>query len=346
MAKRGLSRWRRSAVGLVIVAAAGLSAGQAGAWGAYGHRLIAVAAVHALPPEVPAFLRTEEAVWMLGELAREPDRSKSSGLPHDADLDPGHFINVGDDGLISGGPALAALPNTRGGYETALREKGSDATRYGWLPYSIADGWQQLVKDFGYWRVDRLGAEKGATTEQRAWFARDLRLREALILRDLGYWSHFVGDACQPLHVSIHYNAWGDYPNPNHYTSERIHGPFEGAFVHANLREADLASAMPAPRSIDLPIMGETAAYIEASRRQAEPLFALWTEGGFAPEGSDKGRAFAAARLAAGASELRDLIVAAWRASPGSNVGYPMVKVADIESGKLPIPFEAMIGAD
>ncbi len=323
-----------------------ISADTANAWGAFGHRLIAVTAAHALPDEVPAFLRRPDTVWQLGELAREPDRSKSSGMPHDADLDPGHFVNVGDDGLVAGGPALSALPHSRSEYDAALRGKGGDSGRYGWLPYSIADGWQQLVKDFGYWRIDRLGVEKGATAEQKAWFARDLRLREALIIRDVGYWSHFVGDACQPLHVSIHFNAWGDYPNPNHHTAERIHGPFEGAFVHANLQETDLVSVLTPLRTIDQPILSEAADYIETSRRQVEPLFSLWTEGAFGPNAAQKGKVFAAARLAAGASELRDLIVAAWRASPEATVGYPVVKVADIEAGKVTIPYEAIVGAD
>jgi hypothetical protein len=31
----------------------------------------------------------------------------------------------------------------------------------------------------------------------------------------LGIWSHYGGDASQPLHVSIHYNGWGDYPMVN-----------------------------------------------------------------------------------------------------------------------------------
>ena len=33
----------------------------------------------------------------------------------------------------------------------------------GYLPYSIVDGWQQLVKDFGYWRV-LVAATETATT--------------------------------------------------------------------------------------------------------------------------------------------------------------------------------------
>ena len=49
------------------------------------------------------------------------------------------------------------------------------------------------------------------------------------------------------------------------------------------------------------------------------------------PRGVD----FADARLAAGASELRDMIVDAWRASAKTKVGYPGVSLRDVEAGKV-----------
>jgi hypothetical protein len=338
-------------IGATVAALGGILSlsvtGEALSWGADGHRMVTLAAVRALPDDVPGFLRTPLAVEQLGELAREPDRSKGAGQPHDADLDPAHYVNVDDAGRIGGGPALAALPRNRSDYDGALRAAGGgDSGKLGWLPYALEDGWQQLVKDFGYWRVDRYAATHAATPAQRAWFEKDRALREMLVLRDLGYWSHFVGDASQPLHVSIHYNAWGDYPNPNNYTSARIHGPFEGAFVHAQVKLSDVQAAIAPPRMIGGSVKDEISAYLEATRQQAEPLFALWTAHGFEGPEPAKGRAFTVSRLAAGASELRDLVVAAWRASATSTVGYPAVKVGDIEAGTVPPPYEAMIGID
>lgn len=67
---------------------------QALAWGASGHRIIGRVAVAALPTEVPAFLRTPQAVDDAGELSREPDRSKGSGRTHDSDRDPGHYLDL------------------------------------------------------------------------------------------------------------------------------------------------------------------------------------------------------------------------------------------------------------
>ncbi len=48
------------------------------------------------------------------------------------------------------------------------------------------------------------GAETATTPEERAWFEADRRLREKLTLRDIGIWSHYVGDATQPMHVGFY----------------------------------------------------------------------------------------------------------------------------------------------
>jgi len=58
------------------------------AWGATGHRLIGALASQSLPLEIPEFLRTPEAARQIGEVSREPDRSRGAGEPHDADADP------------------------------------------------------------------------------------------------------------------------------------------------------------------------------------------------------------------------------------------------------------------
>ena len=44
---------------------------------------------------------------------------------------------------------------------------------------------------------------------------------------------------------------------------------------------------------------------------------------------------FATARLATGATALRSMIVDAWEDSAITPVGYPMVSVKDIKSGKV-----------
>ena len=334
----------RLAVALFAGAAALGVAQSALAWGATGHRLIGEAALATLPPDLPAFLRSPDAVQAAGEIAREPDRSKGSGQPHDRDLDPGHFLDLDDAGRVNGGPALASLPADREAYGAALRAAGTDDYASGYLPYNIEDGFEQAAKDFAYWRVETAALRSERDPAARAWIARDLQLRQALTLRDIGWWAHFVGDGSQPMHVSIHFNGWGDHPNPHGYTQDKFHASFEGPFVHDHLNLASVEAAMPAPRPCPA-IAACTAAYLQATNAMVEPLYALWGSGAFA-RADPAAVAFTAARVADGASELRDLIVAAWKASDDGVAGYkPEITVKAAEAGQ-PVPLAALYGSD
>ncbi len=321
-----------------------LTSAPALAWGASGHRLIGREAVASLPAELPAFLRTTSAVDAVGELAREPDRWKDSGRTHDADRDPAHFLDLDDDGSVFGAVALNALPETRGGYDSALRKVGADSWKAGYLPYSIADGWQQLAKDFAYWRVDAAAAAGVADIAHRSWFGSDLAQRQALILRDLGVLAHYVGDGSQPLHVSTHFNGWGPAANPEGFTQARVHAVFEGEFVRNSVDARAVRAAMPAYVDCHCDIAAWTVAYLTATQRQVVPFYRLQKAGGFVG-GDARGAAFAAARLGAGAAALRDLVVDAWRASATGRVGWPAVAVTDVEAGRVD-PYDSLFGSD
>jgi hypothetical protein len=338
MMKRSL--W---AIGLVLTLCTPV--GESWGWGATGHEWISGIAVEKLPDTVPEFIRTPEAAAEIAVLGRELDRSKGAGKTHDAERDPGHYVDLADDGTVMGAVPLDKLPVTREEYDTLLRAKGFTQYKAGYLPYSIVDGWQQLRKDFAYWRALKKGIETAASAEERAWFERDLRLREKLIIRDLGVWSHYPGDASQPLHVSIHFNGWGDGPNPNGYTTKKIHAYFEGEFVKANLsRSAVAAEVGPYSPCACSSIQPTVDAFLSMTWTHVGPLYALEKEGGF-KKGDQRGIAFATARLAAGAAVLRDMIVDAWLDSANTPVGYPMVNVRDIESGKVRVT-RALFGAD
>jgi hypothetical protein len=333
-------------VGLAFAAALTLLAlpHEAFAWGSTGHRMIGVAAARSLPVDVPAFLRQPGFAADLGELSREADRSKDAGKVHDHDRNPAHFVDVEDDGRILGGPALSALPPTRAEYEKALRAAGTDQWQAGYLPYAIVDATQQLAKDFAYWRVLSAAERNPRWRAHRAWYVQDRRRREALMLHTLGDLGHFVGDGSQPLHVSAHYNGWGDYPNPKGYTSEKVHGPFEEGFVSANVRLGMIAGRMRPLRIPTEPLETHVAAYLGATFREVEPFYALEKARGFQP-GDPRGTSFAAERLAASASELRDLIALAWRMSATQKVGWKPVAVADVLAGRVD-PYDALYGAE
>jgi len=314
------------------------------AWGAAGHRMLGEIAMRALPAEVPAFLRTKQAAVDVGEFSREPDRGRGAGKLHDQDRDPAHFVDLDEDGKLLGGPPMLPLAATRADYETQLRAAGLDQWKTGYLPYSILDRYQHLTSDFAYWRVLKAAEANPKWKKNRAWFTADRIRREGLILKTLGELSHYIGDGSQPLHVTSHYNGWGDGPNPNNYTKAKIHGPFEGDLVLAQVKPEAVAAKVTPLRLCDCPIEKRVADYLVATGGQVAPLYELEKAGGLA-QGDPRGGAFATARIAVGASELRDVIVEAWRASLNSKVGWKPVAVKDVLDGKVD-PYPAMHGID
>ena len=325
-----------------IVCAAGLAAlalaataTAAWAWGSTGHRLIGRVAMESLPSELPAFLKTRETIEAIGELAREPDRSKGAGQPHDADLDTGHFVDLTEDGHVfsENGPLIGNMPRSRHDYDVLLAKAGIDPFKAGHLYYSMLEGYQQLAKDFGYWRIETAVLKQNLLPDHRAWVEADLKRREALIVRDLGYWAHFVGDASQPMHVSIHYNGWGDYPNPEGFSQDKVHGPFEGEYVAAHVNAASAKAALAPPADCGPNPQACVTGYLIQAKDQVIPFYRLYQAGAFKGDG---GATFAVKQVATGAGMLRDLTMRAWRDSERQGVGYrPLISVQQVESGQV-----------
>lgn len=339
---------------LVLVTLLALPAAPAFAWGTAGHRIVSSAAMQNLPDTVPEFLRTPAAVAEVTALGPELDRLKDSGDPHDADDDPGHYLDALDDLSIAGVARLDALPKDRQAYAVALASAQTNEYAQGYLPYSIIDGWEQIRKDFTYWRADDYLAQHSVSAGDRAWFATDKALRESLTLRDIGVWGHFVGDGSQPLHVTVHFNGWGKYPNPKHYsTSDRVHSNFEGEYVRNHANAETVRSLLNAAGNIrsfanggsvadntsTAAIISQIEGYLIGSAREVSPLYDLDLQNAFSAAGTPAGTAFVQHQLARGAQEMRDLIVFAWESSLGQSVSYPSIPLGDILSGKvLPTP--------
>ncbi len=302
------------------------------AWGAEGHRMIGELAMRGLPASVPAFLRTPAAASQVGYLAPEPDRIRGAGLVQDREHDPGHFVDAYDDGSVMGGPPLKALPPTREEFDTALRTARESQYKAGYLPYEIIGGYELLRKNIALWRLAVAGARFAPTAAERRRYAADRPRREARVLESIGLWSHFVGDGSQPLHASIHYNGWGDFPNPEGFTLERIHTPFETIYVNAHVSQGMVRAAMPAARDCACAINERVAGYLTASFEQVLPLYRL-EKGGAFRAATGEGITFATAQVARAASELRDLIAMAWKDSDNAGVGYPAVKITVLEQG-------------
>lgn len=316
------------------------------AWGPKGHTIVNQLAAEGFAGRMPAFVTAADARFEVGYLGPELDRMKGSGTSWDDDNDPGHFLDLLDNGTVMNAVSLAQLPRDREQYDTLLRARGSDQYRAGYLPYAILDGWEQLRDDFAYWRADSYAAAHGSTAAARARSKQIKALDEQIVLRDLGEWGHFVGDACQPLHVTVHFNGWGDYPNPNGYTqSKRTHSFFESTFVNRHVSEAQVRAyvkrsplfAAPTTLLSQDTMLATIAQYLQTTGSTVPQLYEIEKTGGF-ETATPQAVGFTASRLAAGAMELRDLSVLAWQDSYYASVGYPERSVRDILSGRAQWP--------
>jgi len=105
-----------------------------------------------------------------------------------------------------------------------------------------------------------------------------------------------------------------------------------------------IEAAMPAPRLEGFDLRPHVAAYMMESLGQITPLYRLEKAGAFR-ETTPEGSSFINGRLAVGAAELRDLILLAWDAADDGAVGWPAVKVAEVEAGTAD-PWVSMLGSD
>lgn len=326
---------------LVLIFASALLPIAADAWGATGHTIINGLAAKSLPDELPAFVRSASAIAEIAMLGPEEDRIKGAGESWDRDNDPGHYLDVDDDGTIAGVVPLDALPDDMADYARALAKAGTDPYRMGYVPYSIMDGFERVRKDFAIWRVDAYLASHALTQTARDDWAKDRALREDLTLRDIGDWGHFVGDGSQPLHITVHFNGWGNYPNPKNYTRNHIHSYFESDFVDKYAKPAAVAAKIPAYTPVDpdhLLTQAEigkiVSTYLAGTSKAVDPLYALYASNDF-QDGSGRAVDFTDEQLARGATMLRNLIALAWEDSVNAGFGYPVVPVRDVLSGKV-----------
>jgi TonB family protein len=259
-------------------------------------------AAEALPADVPAFLRTPEAIAEIAYLGPEPDRWRSRA---EAELNaaqaPDHFIDLEEADLIG------KLPRRRYDYIVALyafaaaNPASADEMRpekVGFQPYITNEVWERLKSAMRDYRT--LSAQHA-----------DTKPVEAAILFYAGWLGHYVGDGSMPLHVTVQYNGWTG-PNPNGYTTEhRIHAQFETAYVDAVVQEPEVQALMKPLTPIG-DEWDDYLAYLRHTSTLIEKVYQLDKAHGFDGAGTPEAKQFTEERLAAGASELRDLYMAAW----------------------------------
>ena len=264
------------------------------AWGNEGHRIINRLAASSLPADAPAFLRTPAAIDEIEYLGPEPDRWRSPAEPElSAAQAPEHFIDM------ELADALGPLPHERFDFEAKVFAAGERPEKIGLQPWETDEVWERMKAAMRQYRYLSAAGQ-------------DTKPVEAAIIFYAGWLGHYVGDGSQPLHVTVKYNGWVG-PNPNGYTTEhRIHWQFEGPFVAANIHASDVQPKMTPPVVIKGDMFDAYLAYLRHTATHVEKVYQFYKVGGFDGAGTPESRDFTAARLAAGASMLRDMIYTAW----------------------------------
>ncbi len=297
-------RVRRVLAGVLVPAlAAGLWWGVAtgtsssARWSADGHRMATRAALGVLPERMPVFFR--EAGAQLEYLSPEPDRWRDGELKEmDEAWRYDHFID-----LENVPPGALNAPD-RFEFMGRLFEAGIQRPHQavGFLPFRIVEVYQRLVTEFAHWRLASPGSN-------REWI-------QARVLNDAGILSHYVVDASQPHHTTIHFNGWAEgVPNPRRFTTDRgFHSRFESGFVRAHLAYEDLPPRMPGSPARLRDVRTAVWEQIRVTNATVERLYELEMEHGFDPDSPPppEAREFVVQRLAAGAEMLAAIWWTAW----------------------------------
>lgn len=270
-------------------------------WGNDGHRMVNRLAILHLPEDFPAFIRTPEAIDEIEYLGPEPDRWRSPLEPELVSAQaPEHFIDLELADII--GP----LPPKRFqflamAYAAQLTHPGMDLRpeHVGLQPWQTTEVYERLKTALREYR--------NALAEKR-----DTKPIEQTVIFYAGWLGHYVADGAQPLHTTVNYDGWVNPQNPGGFTTEHgIHWKFESTFISANVKASDVDPRMT-PLHPEKDIFTDYVAYLRTSATHIQKLYELDKAKGFDDAVTAESRAFAADRLAAGASMLRDLIYTAW----------------------------------
>lgn len=270
------------------------------AWGNQGHVFVNRVAAQKIPASMPKFMR--RAVVEIAYLGPEPDRWRNPAefaLKNSQEAD--HFID------LERVTWLDPLPRGRYEFYRKLYEKRAATTdhpddylpeRVGLQPYITMEVYERLKAAFREYRQLQAAHQPTAAVQQA-------------IIFYAGWLGHYVADASQPLHTTIHYNGWVG-PNPNGYTTQHgIHSLFETDYVGANVKAADFAGMVNAPMQLKDPF-SDYLLYLNESHGLVEKVYSLDKADGFKGKGTPEAFDFTTHRLAAGSQMLLNLWYTAW----------------------------------
>jgi hypothetical protein len=315
----------------------GALAFNAAAWDYEGHHAVNELALDSLPADFPAFALVPEARTRIEFLAGEADRWRNAtslkngtGLALGHASGPDHYIDLEDLRLYGLPPATlpplrydfaADIVKARAAHPERFQaidpDNDADHTRElsGFLPWAITENYEKLQSDFS--TLAALEKFGGTPTE--------IENAKQDVVYVMGVMGHFVGDASQPLHTTMHHHGWiGD--NPNHYTTSfGFHAWIDGGFFRktggievnrlvAKIHPAEIIPAASDPNGI----FHASVTFIVAANRLVEPLYRLDQAGKLSDQGDAgaEGRAFLEAQLVKSGQLLGNLWLTAWRTAP------------------------------
>jgi hypothetical protein len=136
---------------------------------------------------------------------------------------------------------------------------------------------------------------------------------------------HFVGDASQPLHTTLHFNGWAG-PDTNGYTTARsFHQLIDGTYflntggieadkLAGGIRPAKSLGKLPPPDGMFRLVMS----FIVEQNKLVEPLYQLEKEGKLTGTGEAglAGRAVLEKQVVKAGQLLGDIWLTAWQQAP------------------------------
>lgn len=302
------------------------------AWDAHGHRVITYVALDTLHAKGgPEWLNSPSVRDQVAYSSGEPDRWRSVHAPQLTHTNnPDHYIDLED--LTPYGLTLRTIPHLRNEFirDLALARAAhpdqfkpinpaTDTARTaewpGFLPHSILEHYGKVVSTLRVVRILETLDAQGKLDDTRK---NHLLMARAAALFEMGELSHFVGDAAQPLHTTMHHHGWVG-ANPNGYTTDRkFHAVIDGEVLAVNhINYVSVKAAADADKAHDrtlsgLEPWGPVVDHIQRSFDKLEPLYALEKSGGLM---SEPGKVFITERLVDGGKMLGALYAAAYEAA-------------------------------
>src|SRR5262245_16244471 len=278
------------------------------AWGLTGHAVISRAAVNALPADVPAFVRGQ--IDWISTRSITPDSYRAASEPYiKAAEDPSHEWHLEQVSFLKTIPRsrvefMQALYDEFKGVEKSDPQRAALAspTSTGMLPYTTMEVYERLKVTFRTWRDQQRDKQPTSFTEQDAAFY-------------IGWLSHYIADASQPLHSSIQHDGWrGD--NPRNFTRDgALHWGFENDFVDLiGLKEADIQARVAPAKTIADPFSA-VLAHLARAHTRVEQVYTLEQQHALTDKSSAAARELVYVCTSDGAALLRDLIYTAWTTS-------------------------------